>query len=178
MAAKTRDPAASEIDQAIGRIREVNDRIVASARRGGEASLQAYERLLKIVADAQEAAGDRGAAWVKTFTAAQARFTRELADALPAAARSALDWAAGPADKAVRPAARRLHDGEPVEGEVWGAVAREQDLPIPDYDQLTASQIVTRLEPLREAELRKIEVYERKHANRKTVHDKIKSLTR
>jgi hypothetical protein len=177
MAASTRDPATSEIDQAIARICELNDHIVASARRGGEASLEAYEGLLRVVADAQEAAGDRGVEWVKAFAAAQARFTRELADALPAAAGSAPERMGGLADKAAQQA-RRVPGVEPVEGDVWGAVAREQDLPIANYDQLSASQIVARLEPLPDAELRRIDAYERQHANRKTVHDKIKSLTR
>ena len=67
---------------------------------------------------------------------------------------------------------------ESVEGEARGAVAREQDLPISNYDQLTASDIVDRLDRLSETDLRKIDAYERKHGNRKTVHDKVASLTR
>jgi hypothetical protein len=177
MAAQTRDGATSQLDQAIDRIRTINDQIVAAARQGGDASLQAYERLLRIVADAQEAAGDRGAEWLRAFSEAQARFTRALADALPAAARSALEQTGAIAEQAAKQA-RRLPGVEPVEGEVWGAVAREQDLPIPDYDELTASQVVARLEPLSEADLRRVDMYERKHANRKSVHGKIKSLTR
>jgi hypothetical protein len=129
------------------------------------------------VAGAQEAAGDRGAEGVRAFSAAEGRFTRELADALPAAPRSAIEHASGLADKATRQA-RRLPGVEPVEAEVWGAVAREQDLPIANYDRLTAGEIVGRLELLSEAELGKINVYERKHANRMTVRQKIQSLTR
>src|SRR5947199_2548210 len=80
MATQPRDRATSHADQTIGQIRAINDHIVESARRGGEQALQAYERLLKTIADAQEAAGDRGAEWVRAFTAAEAKFTRELAD--------------------------------------------------------------------------------------------------
>jgi len=176
MAAKARDNAAGQLDQTIGRIREVNDRITASARRGGEASLEAYERLLRNVAEAQEAAGDRGADWVRAFARAEARFTRELAEALPAAARSALERAGGLAETATRQA-RRAPGVEQAEGEARGVAAREQDLPIRNYDQLTAREIVERLERLSKPELRKIDAYERKHGNRKTVHHKIESLT-
>lgn len=177
MATQPRDRAATHADQTIGRIREMNDRIVDSARRGGEASLVAYERLLRIIADAQEATGDRGAEWVRAFTAAEARFTRELADALPAAARSAVEHANQLAGKATEQA-RRVPGVEPLEGEARGAVAREQDLPIANYDQLTVSEITDRLNRLSETDLHKVDAYERKHDNRKTVHSKIASLTR
>jgi hypothetical protein len=176
MPSQTRDGAGSQLDQTIGRIREINDHIVDSARRGGEASLQAYERLLRRVADAQEAAGDRGAEWVRAFTAAEARFTRELADSLPTAVRAAFESASGLADAAAQQA-RRVPGVEPAEGEARGAVAREQDLPIANYDQLTVDEIVKRLNRLSEGDLHKIDAYERKHDNRKTVHQKIASLT-
>lgn len=177
MATQTRDRAATHADQTISRIREINDHIVNSARRGGEASLEAYERLLRIIADAQEAAGDRGADWVRAFTAAEARFTRELADALPATARSAIERASELAGKATDQA-RRVPGVEPVEGEARGAVAREQDLPIANYDQLNASEIIDRLGRLSGTDLHKIDAYERRHNNRKTVQKKIESLTR
>jgi hypothetical protein len=176
MAAQAREATASQVEETSGRIREINDRIVDSARRGGEASLQAYERLLRRIADAQEAAGDRGAEWVRAFTEAEARFTRELADGLPAAVRSAFERASGLADTAAQQA-RRVPGVEPAEGEARGAVAREQDLPITNYDQLTVDEIVQRLGRLSKGDLHKIDAYERKHANRKTVHSKIASLT-
>jgi hypothetical protein len=155
----------------------VNDHIVESARRGGEASLEAYERLLRTIAEAQEAAGDRGAEWVRAFSTAQARFTRELADALPAAVRSAFEHASGLADTAAQQA-RRVPGVTPAEGEARGSVAREQDLPIRNYDQLTAEEIAQRLERLSKSDLHKVDAYERRHGNRKTVHNKIESLTR
>jgi hypothetical protein len=173
---RTRDGATSQVDQTIGRIREINDRILESGRRGGEASLQAYERLLKGIADAQEAAGGRGAEWVRAFTAAEAKFTRELADGLPEAVRTTIERATGLADTAARQA-RRVPGVEPVEGETRGAVAREQDLPIRNYDQLTADQIIQRLARLSQQDLHKVDAYERKHADRKTVHQKIETLT-
>jgi polyhydroxyalkanoate synthesis regulator phasin len=41
--------------------------------------------------------------------------------------------------------------------------------PIPDYDELAAAQITSRLDDLSPAELRKVRDYERRHGNRKTV---------
>jgi hypothetical protein len=177
MPAQARNRATAHVDQTIGRIREINDRILESARGGGEASLQGYERLLKTIADAQEAAGDRGAEWVRAFTAAEVKFTRELADGLPEAVRTAIERATGLADTAARQA-RRVPGVEPVEGEARGAVAREQDLPIRSYDKLTVDQIIQRLTGLSQQDLHKIDAYERKHADRKTVHHKIETLTR
>jgi hypothetical protein len=177
MATQSRDRAASQVDQTIGRIREINDHIVDSARRGGETSLQAYERLLRRIADAQQAAGERSADWVRAFTKAEATFIRELADALPPAARSAIEGADRLADSAAQQA-RRLPGVAPAEGQARGAVAREQDLPIRNYDQLTANEIIDRLDRLSKTDLHKIAAYERKHSNRKTVHDKVASLTR
>ncbi len=176
MASDARDAAASQLDQTIGRIRTMNDRIVESARQRGEASLQAYERMLKAIADTQEAAGQYSADWVRAFAQAEARFTRELADALPAAARSAVEQAQGFATQAAQQA-RRIPGFESAEGEARGTVAREEDLPIANYDQLTASEIIDRLERLTPTDLHKVDAYERKHGNRKTVHEKIASLT-
>ena len=162
-------------DAAIGRIRDLNDRIAENARRGGAASLEAYERLLENIADVQEAAGTRGAGWVSSFGRAQAAFTRELAKNSPAAARRI----GGRISDAARGGARRARSvpgAETAEGETRGAVAREQDLPIARYDSMTASDVVKRLPKLSKVDLGKVDAYERKHANRKTVLNKIESL--
>jgi polyhydroxyalkanoate synthesis regulator phasin len=45
--------------------------------------------------------------------------------------------------------------------------------PIPDYDDLSAAQVLERLEGLTPAELRKTRDYEARHGNRKTVLDRI-----
>jgi len=45
--------------------------------------------------------------------------------------------------------------------------------PLPDYDELSAAQVQDRLEPLTPAQLRKVREYEQRHANRKTVLDRI-----
>lgn len=48
-------------------------------------------------------------------------------------------------------------------------VGTGQSFPILGYDELTATQVQTRLEGLSPAELRKVRDYERRHANRKSV---------
>ena len=106
---------------------------------------------------------------------AQAQFTRELASASPAAARELGKRLDEVTDAAARQA-RRV-PGEPqAEGAVRGAAAREQDLPIADYDDLSVKEINSRLAKLSEVDLSKVEAYERKHKKRKTVLQKIESL--
>jgi polyhydroxyalkanoate synthesis regulator phasin len=51
-------------------------------------------------------------------------------------------------------------------------------LPIEGYDDLSASQVQERLEGLTPAELRKLRDYEQRHANRKTVLDRIERRLR
>jgi polyhydroxyalkanoate synthesis regulator phasin len=51
-------------------------------------------------------------------------------------------------------------------------------LAIADYDQLSAAQVQDRLEGLTPAELRKLRDYEQRHANRKTVLDRIERRLR
>jgi hypothetical protein len=50
------------------------------------------------------------------------------------------------------------------------------DLPIPDYDELSASQVVGRLEGLVDAELDTVGAYESAHRNRRTILGKIAQL--
>ena len=45
----------------------------------------------------------------------------------------------------------------------------EDEFPISEYDDLTAAQIVSRLDGLEPANLRRVRDYERRNANRKTV---------
>jgi polyhydroxyalkanoate synthesis regulator phasin len=52
-------------------------------------------------------------------------------------------------------------------------VPAERGLPIADYDELSAAQVQDRLDGLTPAELRRVREYEQRHANRKTVLDRI-----
>lgn len=49
----------------------------------------------------------------------------------------------------------------------------ERGLPIAGYDDLSAAQVQDRLDVLSPAELRRVREYEQRHANRKTVLDRI-----
>lgn len=175
MAPDARERTARGAEAAAERIRDLNEQIVERIKSGGESALEAYERTLKTVADYQEAAGARGAEWVTGLAEAQAHFTRELASASPTAARELGKRLDEATDAATR-RARRV-PGEPrAEGAVRGAVAREQDLPIAGYDDLSVRDVNSRLPSLPEVELNTVEAYERKHKKRKTILLKIESL--
>jgi polyhydroxyalkanoate synthesis regulator phasin len=64
---------------------------------------------------------------------------------------------------------------EPVEG---GDGRGAPNLPIAGYDELSAAQVQERLDGLTPAELRKLRDYEQRHANRKTVLDRIERRLR
>jgi hypothetical protein len=51
--------------------------------------------------------------------------------------------------------------------------AERRSLPIAGYDELSAAQVQDKLDGLSPAELRKLRDYEARHANRKTVLDRI-----
>ncbi len=169
MANEPKSPGGSAIEVAARRVRSLNERIVKSARRGGDASLAAYENLLTSIADAQEAAGERSAEWIQATAKAQADFTREVAEASPAAARRVGERISGAAEATARQA-RKVPGVAQTEGQVKGVVAEERDIPIADYDN------AARLGGLSQIDLARVDAYERKHANRKGVLDKVASL--
>jgi hypothetical protein len=175
MARRSKSTSGSAVEAAARRARSINERILKSASRGGEASLEAYENLLKSVADAQQAAGERSAEWVTAVTRAQADLTRDLAKSSESAVRQVGGRLSGAAGSAAR-RARKVPGVAEAEGEVRGVGATQGDLPIARYDSLNVNEIVKRLSRLSEPDLSKIDAYERKHQNRKTIHDKIASL--
>lgn len=63
-------------------------------------------------------------------------------------------------------AAREVPGVAEAEGEVRGAVAAEDDLPLAGYDHLTVDQITERLGGLSQVQLATIDAYERAHKNR------------
>jgi hypothetical protein len=78
-------------EEAAERIREINERIMESAKKSGSASLDAYERALRSMADFQEKVGGASQIeWVSSIARAQADFTREMVDAYISAARTLL----------------------------------------------------------------------------------------
>ena len=72
--------------------------------------------------------------------------------------------------------ARRVPGVARVEGEVKGAVATEADLPIENYDSLTVSEINAKLSELSQIDLGKVDAYERRARNRRSILNKISSL--
>ncbi|MDT7773435.1 MAG: hypothetical protein QOC67_2359 [Pseudonocardiales bacterium] len=183
--------SSTRVESAVERIRELNDRIVKSAKQGGEESIRAYERMLENLAEAQEAAGDRGSDWIREFAHAQANFTRQLAEAFPAllqrlGARGTgndtendtendtdidTNIGGGATDRV-----RDVPGGADAEGLVPGAVAGAADLPIENYDELTVQEINRRLRGLSEVELATVAAYEARTKNRKTIQAKIDAL--
>ena len=72
--------------------------------------------------------------------------------------------------------ARKVPGEARAEGTARGAVASAGDLPIARYDALTVDEIVGKLSDLGQADLAKVDAYERRHENRSTVTDRISSL--
>ncbi len=69
--------------------------------------------------------------------------------------------------------ARKVPGEARAEGTARGAVASAGDLPIARYDALTVDEIVGKLSDLGQADLAKVDTYERRHENRSTVTDRI-----
>jgi ferritin-like metal-binding protein YciE len=100
------------------------------------------------------------------------------ADAARAAADTVKETARDTAVSAKRTArkARRVPGVAQAEGEIKGALASAGDLAIPRYDKLTAAEIVEKLGDLSQIDLAKVDAYERKNENRRTVLSRITSL--
>ena len=100
------------------------------------------------------------------------------ADAVRDVARTAKGAARKTAASAKRTSrqARKVPGVAEAEGLAKGALASEKDLPIANYDSLTADEIVQRLPSLSQVDLAKVEAYERKRQARATVLNRVSSL--
>jgi ferritin-like metal-binding protein YciE len=115
---------------------------------------------------------------VDTFDVSKTGAAREVKRAVRTARRTTRE-AAQEASAEVRGTARQARKIPGVaraEGELKGMVASESDLPIASYEKLSAEEIIAKLPELSQIDLSKIDSYERRHANRKTVLDRIASL--
>jgi uncharacterized protein (DUF433 family) len=74
--------------------------------------------------------------------------------------------------------ARKVPGVARAEGQIKGIAASAEDLPIANYDKLTATEIVERLPEISQVDLAKVEAYERKHQKRTTVLNRISALKR
>jgi ferritin-like metal-binding protein YciE len=133
-----------------------------------------YERVMREIpklTDAVFAAEVKGDRSYDISTTGAADELRAVADAVRDTARET----ASTARRASRQA-RKVPGVAQAEGQIKGAVASEEDLPIPNYDELTADEIVSRLSQLSQIDLAKVEAYERKHENRRTVLNRVAAL--
>ncbi|MDL5206098.1 hypothetical protein [Streptomyces sp. ALI-76-A] len=103
---------------------------------------------------------------------AAARTLRSAANRVQDAAQTGIRQATGAAEHAVRemPEPTRMAEG------VRGAVAREEELPIARFSQLSVDNITQQLRTLSQSDLAVIEEYERTHSNRPPVLDTIEQL--
>jgi hypothetical protein len=96
--------------------------------------------------------------------------TRQVGDAGAEIVSQAADRAGVVTSSAVNTVADRATDI------VGKAVDHDNDLPISDYDQLTAAEIIAKLGSLSQVDLAHVDSHERKNANRSTVTDRLASL--
>jgi hypothetical protein len=156
-------------------LRDINDRLGNAAKESSEEALSTYERVMERIASALEGTGERAAEWITEASHAQARWTRRLADAVP----TLLDRLRTYTREATETAQTKLREvpqAAYAEGSVRGAVARETDLAIANYDELTVQQINDKLPGLSLFDLGKIDAYEARTKDRKTVRDRIETL--
>jgi hypothetical protein len=166
-----------EVESAVDRIRRLNERILDAAKSGGEESLHSYEHVLENLAEATEAAGERGADWIQEFARSQAKFLRRLAKVFPPSLTGSRKQTRDSGKKA-KTKAREVPAVAHVEDEARGALSRGVDLPIPHYDDLTVLEINQQLRSLPEVELGRIDAYEARTKNRKTIRNRIETLRR
>jgi hypothetical protein len=86
------------------------------------------------------------------------------------------DGSAPPPDRAAPPARPRAVPDPPVDAPSVVMGPDSSELAIPDYDGLSASQVVNRLAGLTDAELVAVAAYESAHRGRKTILNKVAQL--
>jgi hypothetical protein len=93
MATKTQSRTQQpDVEAAAERIRNLNERIIDSAKKAGGVYLDTYEKSLKSIADFQETVGGAtGIEWISSVANSQASFTRSMAEAYTKAARETLN---------------------------------------------------------------------------------------
>jgi polyhydroxyalkanoate synthesis regulator phasin len=147
-AARTSDARA---DPGVGKVAAARDRIVRSVLAPLNAVLLTRRHIEEVLDDAVE----RG------------RMTRSDAQEM---AQSLLSRSARATDDFLSDVERMLGG----RGDTLADMpAKERGLPIAGYDDLSAAQVQEHLDGLTPAELRRLRDYEQRHANRKTVLDRI-----
>ena len=162
--------ALEELARAVGDTRTAE--LAASIRDDEEAMLERIQHELPALTRAVVAADIAGRGSDDVGETGAADTARDLAEDARESARST----AGDAKRAATRQARRVPGEAQVEGALKGAVASEEDLPIPGYDSLTADEILAQLPQLSQVDLAKVDAYERREIGRRTVLDRISSL--
>jgi hypothetical protein len=82
---------AAYAEDAVQRIRDLNERFLDSAKQAGKVTLDAYEKSLQTLVDFEEkAANATQLDWVSTIAAAHAKFVQDVSAAYVNAAREML----------------------------------------------------------------------------------------
>jgi ferritin-like metal-binding protein YciE len=149
--------------------------LAVSIRGDEEAMLARIERELPALVHAVVRADIDGRPSYDVTETGAADAVREAAEEAKQTAGKAAQGAKQATRQAARQA-RRVPGVAQAQGAAQGAVASEEDLPIAEYDALTAEDIVARLPELSQVDLAKVAVYERKTEGRKTVLDRIDAL--
>jgi ferritin-like metal-binding protein YciE len=145
--------------------------LAASIRSEEEAMLNRVLREIPRLTDAAVAAEISGAGSFDPGETGAADAVRDAA--------AAIKDSAGAVELRARRSARQARKVPGVaraEGQIKGMTAPAADLPLAQYDKLTASEIVERLPELSQIELAKIEAHERRGDKRSTVLTRIGAL--
>ncbi|GGW84200.1 hypothetical protein [Streptomyces galilaeus] len=147
--------------------------LLAALRRQDEELL---DRLEDSIADRARAVAAAADGFIQenggSLAAGAAHTLRTAAHRVQDAAQTCIRQARGAAEDMVR---ETLEPTQMAEG-LRGAVAREEELPIPHFSQLSVEHITQQLRTLPQWDLTVIEEYERTHSNRPPVLDTIEQL--
>ena len=145
--------------------------LAASIRADEEKMLQRILREIPKLTDAVVRAEVKGDPSYDATTTGAADAVREAGEAAMDTVRTATAEA-----KRTTRQARKLPGVAQAEGQIKGTVASEGDLAIARYDKLTVEEITGKLAELSQIDLAKIDSYERKNQNRKTILSRVTTL--
>jgi ferritin-like metal-binding protein YciE len=146
-------------------------RLAASIRGDEEKMLQRILREIPKLTDAVVSADIEGEPRYDITETGAADAARSAAHSTRRTARRA-----GAGAKRASRQAPKVPGVAEAEGEIKGAPASEEDLPIARYNELTADEIVGRLPGLSQVDLAKIDAYEGKNQSRTTILSRVSSL--
>jgi ferritin-like metal-binding protein YciE len=146
-------------------------RLAASIRADEEKMLEGILRELPKLADAVAGAEVDGNPSFDARTTGAGEAVSEAVDTTKRTVRKATTTT-----KRTARQARKVPGVAQVEGQVKGAAADEDDLPIARYDSLTVEEINGKLSGLSQIDLAKIDSYERRHQDRTTILGRVSTL--